>query len=181
MTRPTSAIPDFYYFCFAVFEPFLTIVGFAGAWFDPQATYNAQAPWPSQGSPPDTLPTAALVTVMQLAHVCALVGIVNVFVLTSARWHLHSQPAVQEKIAFALFTPLLIGDILHIYVTLWALGDRRWDVWTWTPMLWATVLIGLSIMLPRIAWHLGIRRYVDTRDSIYLTKATNRTSRKEKL
>lgn len=28
----TSAIPDFYYFCFAVYEPLLTTIGFVGAW-----------------------------------------------------------------------------------------------------------------------------------------------------
>ena len=28
---PKSAIPDFYYFCFGAYEPFLTAVGFLGA------------------------------------------------------------------------------------------------------------------------------------------------------
>ena len=28
---PTSPLPDFYYFIFAVYEPFLTIIGFLGA------------------------------------------------------------------------------------------------------------------------------------------------------
>jgi len=32
MAPPTSAIPDFYYFCFAAYEPFLTVAGFVGAW-----------------------------------------------------------------------------------------------------------------------------------------------------
>lgn len=27
---PRSAIPDFYYFCFGAYEPFLTTIGFLG-------------------------------------------------------------------------------------------------------------------------------------------------------
>ncbi|RDB22473.1 hypothetical protein Hypma_010111 [Hypsizygus marmoreus] len=162
--RPTSAIPEFYYFCFAVYEPFLTITGFIGACFDPQATHNAQAPWPTSSPAPDNLPVATLVTVIQLAHVCALVGVINCFLLTTARKHLRDQPALQENIVFALLTPLVIGDFLHLYVTLWALGEQKWDFWNWSPMLWATILLGLTIMVPRIAWHLGIGRYVDSRD-----------------
>jgi len=46
-------------------------------------------------------------------------------------------------------------------------------------MLWTTNLLGLSLMLPRMAWHLGIGRYVDTRDGSQ-TRITSRiTSLKE--
>lgn len=76
-------------------------------------------------------------------------------------------PAIQEKIAFSLLTPLMIGDVVHLYVTLWALGDDRWDVRAWGPMLWTTIILGLTLMLPRIAWHLGIGRYVDRRDGSF--------------
>jgi hypothetical protein len=88
----------------------------------------------------------------------------NFFVLSAARQHLHAQPALQEKIVCALLTPLVVGDGLHFYVTLWALGDERWDVTQWTPMVWTVIVLGLSMMIPRIAWHLGIGRYVDKRD-----------------
>lgn len=105
-------------------------------------------------------------TVIQLAHVCALIGVVNLFVLTAARRHLQSQPALQEKIVFSLLAPLLVGDFLHLYVTLWALGEQKWDVWSWSPMLWTTIVLGSTLMIPRIAWHLGVGRYVDSRDGI---------------
>jgi hypothetical protein len=91
-------------------------------------------------------------------------GLINFFVLTALR-QLDSQPALQEKIVRSLLLPLLIGDFLHIYVTLWPLGDTRWQLTKWGPMLWATVVLGLSLMIPRIAWHLGIGRYVDRRDA----------------
>ncbi|KAF6762261.1 hypothetical protein DFP72DRAFT_878393 [Ephemerocybe angulata] len=143
---PTSAIPDFYYFCFAAYEPFLTIIGFLGAC---AYAHNAQAPWPPGSTPFEVLPRPTLVTTLQLAH------------------HLHGNPALQEKLVFALLTPLLLGDIFHLYVTFWALGEERWAFWEWSPMLWTTVLLGFTLMIPRIAWHLGIGRYVDHRDAHY--------------
>ncbi|KAF8076464.1 hypothetical protein FPV67DRAFT_1604985 [Lyophyllum atratum] len=165
--KPTSAIPDFYYFCFAVYEPFLTVTGFMGALIDPQSTHNSQAPWLDGSIPPETLPLATLVTIIQLGHVCALIGVVNLFVLYAARSHLHGNAALQERMVSALLTPLLIGDFLHLYVTLWALGQQKWQFWNWSPMLWTTILLGLTLMIPRIAWHLGIGRYVHSRDGVF--------------
>ncbi|EAU84836.2 hypothetical protein CC1G_00355 [Coprinopsis cinerea okayama7 len=141
-------------------------MGLLGVLADPTTTHNAQAPWPPNIEPFTVLPRPTLVTTLQLAHVCALIGIINAFVFTACRRHLKSNPALQEKIAFSLLTPLLIGDILHLYVTLWALGEQRWAFWEWSPMLWTTVLLGLTLLCPRIAWHLGVGRYVDRRDAV---------------
>ncbi|KAJ8086702.1 hypothetical protein PM082_005525 [Marasmius tenuissimus] len=165
-TRYTSAIPDHYYAIFAFYEPFLCTVGFLGAWADPKTTHDSQAPWPAGIPPPDELPRASLVTVLQLAHVCFLVGVINFFLLSATRRHLHAHPGLQEKLVSALLTPLLIGDVLHIYVTIWALGDDKWNFATWSPMLWTTVGLGLTLLVPRIFWHLGVARYVDSRDGI---------------
>ncbi|KAI6105769.1 hypothetical protein F5141DRAFT_1216513 [Pisolithus sp. B1] len=127
LKSPQSSIPDFYYVLFAFYEPALTILGFIGALCDPETTHNTQAPWPANSPPPTPLPRASVVTVVQLAHVCALMGLINFFMLTAARRHLASQVIMQEKIVRALLIPLLIGDVVHLYVTLWALGDERWD------------------------------------------------------
>ena len=123
-----------------------------------------QAPWPSYVVPPQRLPLATKVTVVQLAHVCGLLGLVNFFLLRAVRRYLSGQLMLQEKIVSALLTPLLIGDVLHIVVTLWALGDVRWNVSEWTVVIWATMLIGLSLLIPRITWHMGIGRYMESRD-----------------
>lgn len=131
-----------------------------------EQAHNAQAPW-LQGPPPQILPRATLVTILQLSHVCALLGLVNLFVLSAIRTHLKGHPALQEKIVFSLLTPLLIGDVFHLGITFWALGDQKWDFENWTPMLWTTVILGLSLMVPRICWHLGIGRYVDFRDGSF--------------
>lgn len=123
-----------------------------------------QAPWPPHVQPPQRLPLATKVTVVQLAHVCGLLGLVNIFLLRTARQYLSSQPALQEKIVRALLTPLLIGDILHLVLTLWALGDMRWSFSEWGMVLWLTMILGLSLLVPRIAWHLGIGRYMESKD-----------------
>ncbi|KAJ6536631.1 hypothetical protein B0H10DRAFT_2246307 [Mycena sp. CBHHK59/15] len=148
MSRPpVSAIPGPYYFAFAVYEPLLTTLGFLGTLVDPKGTHDYQAPWPG-GTPPDTLPLATRITIIQLGHVCALLGLLNVFMLSTARTHLSAQPALQEKIVSALLTPLLIADVVHLYLTLWALGDQRWDFKNWGPMLVATVSLGLTLLVP---------------------------------
>ncbi|KIM46124.1 hypothetical protein M413DRAFT_441184, partial [Hebeloma cylindrosporum] len=126
-----SAIPDFYYFCFGAYEPFLTFVGFLGAI---ACAHNSQAPWSIDVLPYKSLPTATLVTMIQLAHVCALLGLVNLFVLSAVRTHLKDNPALQEKIVLSLLTPLLLGDIFHLSLTLWALGDQKWNIHSWSPM-----------------------------------------------
>lgn len=101
---------------------------------------------------------------LQLAHVCALLGVINIFVLRAARTHLATQPALQEQIVRSLLTPLVLGDVVHLYVTLWGLGEEKWQFSRYTPMLWTTIVLGVSLLVPRVAWHLGIGRYVHARD-----------------
>ncbi|KAH9951637.1 hypothetical protein B0H21DRAFT_716847 [Amylocystis lapponica] len=160
---PTSAIPGFYWLVFGWYEPLLTICGFFGAVIDPKQAHDQQAPWPP-GGPPDVMPLATRVTILQLAHVTGLLGLINIFVLFSCRKYLSAHPALQEKVVGALLFPLLVGDFLHIAITLWALGDSRWHITQWGGILWVTILSGFSLMIPRIMWHMGIGRYVDTRD-----------------
>lgn len=71
---------------------------------------------------------------------------------------------MQEHMVRALLTPLLIGDVLHLVLTLYALGEERWHFEMWSSTSWLTMLLGLSLLGPRVAWHLGIGRYVDERD-----------------
>ena len=109
-------------------------------------------------------------TLYQLAHTVSLLGGINFFVLWAVRKHLWSQPAIQEKVVGALLTPLIFGDFMHIALTLWALGDERWDISKWKGVLWVTIVSGLTLMIPRIAWHLGVGRYVEERDRKQATK-----------
>lgn len=104
-------------------------------------------PWPVGAALPEALPAATTVTVLQLAHTCALLGIINFFVLTAIR-DLRS-PALQEKIAMSLFTPLLVSDISHILVTLYGIGDTRWHIDEWPSIVWITIITGLTLLIPR--------------------------------
>ncbi|KAL1731043.1 hypothetical protein EV714DRAFT_283748 [Schizophyllum commune] len=159
-----SAIPDAYYYTFGVYEPLLTFLGFAGVLVDPKAAHDSQATEPGNDGP---LPRATLVTIIQLGHACALLGLLNACVLRALRTHLGHIPALQERIAAALLTPLLIGDVVHTALTLWALGEARWNFAAWSPTTWCTVVLGLTLLVPRAAWVMGVGRYVDTRDGAY--------------
>ncbi|EJF61191.1 hypothetical protein BD309DRAFT_957006 [Dichomitus squalens] len=162
--RPTTALPWIYWVLFGLYEPLLAIMGFAGAMADPKTIHDAQAPWPSGSAPPGPLAKATQVTMIQLAHTVGLLGLINVFVLGAARKYLFAHPVLQEKIVGALFTPLLFADVVHIIITWWALGDNRWHFWEWSSLLWLTFLTGFSLLIPRVAWHMGVGRYVDRRD-----------------
>ena len=54
---------------------------------------------------------------------------------------------------------------MHLWVTFYALGDERWDYWNYTPTIWAVIGFGVALLVPRAMWHLGIWRYVHTRDA----------------
>lgn len=187
--RATAALPCGYWIIFGLYEPMLSISGFVGALADPKKVsttaslyrtmthtisikaHDAQAPWPSGSAPPDPLARATQVTMLQLAHVVGLLGLINFFVLGAARKYLFAQPVLQEKIVGALLTPLLIADVVHLSITWWALGDSRWQFWEWSGLLWITFLTGFSLLIPRAAWHLGVGRYVDRRDGQAYRKA----------
>lgn len=104
-------------------------------------------PWPVGATLPETLPAATIVTLLQLAHTCALLGIVNCFILTAIRG-LRS-PALQEKMATSLLTPLLVSDVSHILVTLYGIGDARWKVDEWSSIVWITIITGITLLIPR--------------------------------
>ena len=188
--RPTTALPWSYWILFGLYEPLLAISGFVGAVADPKKVSefeplrllsvptpilykapDAQAPWPSGSAPSDPLARATQVTMLQLAHVIGLLGLINLLVLGAARKYLFAHPVLQEKIIGALLTPLLIADVVHISITWWALGESRWHIWDWSGLLWITFLTGFSLLVPRIAWHIGVGRYVDRRDGQACRKA----------
>ncbi|KAH8105895.1 hypothetical protein BXZ70DRAFT_904004 [Cristinia sonorae] len=167
-----SAIPWTYWIVFGWYEPLLTLLGCAAVMLYPKEIHDQQAPWPS-GSPPNSpLSRATLVTLLQLAQTVGLLGLVNFLTLGTARRHLARYPAIQERMVAALLTPLLLGDISHMAITLWALGEERWDTASWrdSTTLWLTMLTGMTLLCPRIAWHLGIGRYMHKRDGKELSR-----------
>lgn len=126
--------------------------------------HDQQAPWPTSSPPETALPPATYVSILQLAHVVGLCGAINFFVFSTARKYLNAYPSLQEKMVGALLTPLLFADFIHMGITFWAIGDLRWDIGKWSTILWITFVSGLSLMIPRLMWHMGVGRYVDSRD-----------------
>jgi hypothetical protein len=125
-----------------------------------------QAPSSAGAPAQDILPLASFVTIIQLGHVCALLGVLNIFILGAARKHLAPHPALQEKMVAALFTPLLIGDVTHLITTFWAIGEGAWNWREWEPTLWIVVVTGISLFVPRLCWHCGVGRYMHLRDGL---------------
>lgn len=100
----------------------------------------------------------------QLGHMAALLGFLNYFILKAAREHLAFRLDLQERIVSALLTPLVVGDIVHLALTFWALGPNGLDWRTWGVTTWSVVMGGVSLLIPRVCWHLGKGRYMHKRD-----------------
>jgi hypothetical protein len=66
----------------------------------------------------------------------------------------------------------LIGDVSHLCVTFWALGEHRWTPSEWGNMTWTILGLGLTLLIPRLCWYLGLGRYVQVRDSLVVQKYT---------
>jgi len=124
--------------------------------------HEQQGPW--RDTPPERLSTATLISMLQLAYLSALLGFINAFVLHAARKHLASQPALQEKITGALLKCIIFGDVAHMILTAYALNADGWSVTEWPATIWVTFGIGTGLLVTRIAWCLGIGRYVEARD-----------------
>jgi hypothetical protein len=110
--------------------------------------HDLQAPWPPGTAPSAKLPPATLVTFLQLAHTCGLLGFINFFVLNAAKMYIVQLP-IQEKIVASLLTPLLFGDVLHLAITFYALGEYPWNLESWSPLLIITFVTGVSLFIPR--------------------------------
>lgn len=152
--------------------------------FSSLQAHDSQAPWspPSAYADPslNPFPLATKVTILQLGHVCLLLALTNIFVLTTARLHLAHLPRVQEVVLRSYLAPLLIGDVAHIVLTLWALDQNvRWDVANWGLVLWSTVGLGITLLIPRVLWHAGVGRYVDRRDGDFMKVPTPEERAKE--
>jgi hypothetical protein len=51
--------------------------------------------------------------------------------------------------ATSLLAPLLVTDFSHILVTLYGIGDTRWNIDEWPSIVWITIITGLTLLIPR--------------------------------
>src|SRR6202035_4397708 len=135
----------------------------------PLQLHDKQAPWPNDVAPID-MPLASRVLIIQLGYAAWLMTTLNFFILGAARKHLAHDPALQEKVVAAFLYALAFGDFAHIAISLWAFGDIRWEFSKWTSLMKTALILGLSLLIPRVCWYLGIGRYVRERDGLKQTK-----------
>jgi hypothetical protein len=100
---------------------------------------------------------------LQLVNVFFLMALINLSIINATRRYFAQDPKAQEVVYKALFTVLMFGDFAHIAVTLYAMGSMKWEFGSWSALTWATIIIGVSLLVPRALWHLGVGRDVPTR------------------
>jgi len=108
------------------------------------------------------LSAQAHVTILQLVHLFVLLALINLFVINATRRQFAHDPKAQEVIYKALFTVLMFGDCAHLGITLYAMGPMRWEFGGWSPLTWFSLTVGVSLLIPRALWHLGVGRGVPT-------------------
>jgi hypothetical protein len=90
-------------------------------------------------------------------------ALINLFIINAARHSFKQDPGAQEVVYKALFTVLMYGDFAHIAVTLYAMGpEMRWAFGNWSALTWVTIIAGITLLVPRALWHLGVGRDVPT-------------------
>jgi hypothetical protein len=101
------------------------------------------------------------VTLLQLIVVLLAAALTSVsFIHTTRRYFAHD-PAAQEIIYRSLFGVLLLSDVAHMYVTLYGMGpEMRWAFGKWTGLIWVTIGVTITLLIPRVLWHLGVGRDV---------------------
>lgn len=90
-------------------------------------------------------------------------ALINLSVINAARRHFTQDPRAQEVVYKALFRVLMFGDFAHIGFTIYAMGpDMRWEFGRWSTLTWVTIVAGVSLLVPRALWLLGVGRDVPT-------------------
>jgi len=89
-------------------------------------------------------------------------ALINLLLINATRHHFAQDPKAQEVIYKALSTVLMFGDFAHLGITLYAMGPMRWEFGSWSALTWFSLTVGVSLLVPRALWHLGIGRDVPT-------------------
>ena len=105
---------------------------------------SSQLPQPYKGSPNLTSQLLA----WQLGNAYLLLGFLGVFILNTT---------TEPKVVRAYIWALLLGDIGHVGITLYAMGwDQSMAVGNWNPVVWGNVGVTSFLFCMRILYLLGI-------------------------
>ena len=169
-----NPLPWPYYFTFAIYEPLLGIVSGIWAFANPREVNGVLQDYRKGELTPYTLHLTRHLTPRPHGRPRTLQGendpsTCQCKLSNGPHQRLHhpcrhftQDPKAQEVVYKALFTVLMFGDFAHIGVTLYAMGPMRWEVGSWSALTWVTILAGVSLLVPRALWHLGVGRGVPT-------------------
>ncbi|KAL1412084.1 hypothetical protein Q8F55_003081 [Vanrija albida] len=158
----SDTLPPHYFYFFWLVEPGLSVAG---------ALYAII--WPEEYAL-DLLPstTERITNIVgrtvrgqmvfgQLGSLFGILAMISFSLFPLFKWTLGTQPALQEKLVRGLLVPLLIGDYVHIILTLVPLpSEIRWSPLEWTGLIHGNVDVTTVLILFRTAWLFGIARYV---------------------
>jgi hypothetical protein len=127
---------------FMVIEPLSTFAGWLGG-FQPDLLLGSTA---GDLLP---LPRPVLQVVLQLANCYLLVGLMSAVVMRTT---------VESRVISALIAALLIGDIGHVGVSVYALGNDFWSPLKWSSVDLGNIPFTTFLAVNRVAYFISIQK-----------------------
>ena len=109
---------------------------------DPQSSVNDQIPHVA----PHAVQQNEMLVLMQFNWILFLLSIIGVNILTSTK---------EPRVVRAYIRSLCFGDMGHIGVTMYMLGESRFDYASWTPLVWGNVAFTSFLLVFRCLYLLG--------------------------
>jgi drug/metabolite transporter (DMT)-like permease len=134
-----SPIP---FYVFGVLEPTLQIIGFTVASFGPHLIALTQTPTPISHN---LLPSEKIIT-YQFGNLLLLIAILSLSFITTAN---------DAAVASTYLSALWWGDLGHIGVTAWCMGERLLNVGEWTLVNWASLVFPVFLFIIRTLYFAG--------------------------
>ena len=70
----------------------------------------------------------------------SILGVLGTFLLPSLQKHLSPHPALHERVLRTYLAALLVGDFVHVAITLhYTPAEVRWAPQRWTLLMWGNV------------------------------------------
>lgn len=96
--------------------------------------------------------------------VVLVVAFLSLSIIHCAKSHFAHDPAAQQLIYQSLLRVLVLGDAAHLAASFYAMEPAmRWQLESWSPLMWVTVGAGVSLHVARVLWLCGVGRDVITR------------------
>ena len=138
-----NALPAVPWCIFGVFEPAALILAFVVTAALPKYYVSSQSKF---ASPRSLLPSENIL-LYQLSNLFLLVAVISLYVLNSTN---------DVKVARAFLTALWWGDLGHLGVTVWCMGDSMLNIKMWNLVNWGNVAVPTFLFTARLLCFLGV-------------------------